>query len=427
MPDLTVEIMTRLVRHRLPGLDLGDEFIYPNYDGFSILNLPGSVCRLLQVPDFGAPPLAEQLLAPLGEGIRRVILLLVDALSFLRLRKWMTDGTAPVWAGLAGEGIFAPLTSISPSTTSSAITTLWTGASAAEHGVIGYEMWLKEYSMVVNTIMHAPMTFKNDPGGLRRAGFKPNEFLNRRTLGMHLASHNVSSYAFQHQSIIRSGLSQMFFQAVKTRAFNTHADMWINLRSFLEGNLGERMFVWVYWGQVDHLSHHYGPDDERAIEEFVNLSTSFKRQFLERLSPTARRGTLLILTADHGAIATPKDPRYEFRNHPELERCLHILPTCENRQMNLFVRPGKQEAVREYFQRTWPGKFTLVNPAEAVNAGLLGPGERHPRLFERLGDMMVIAHNNAYLWWSNQDNFLFGRHGGLSAEEMLVPFLAVRL
>jgi hypothetical protein len=219
----------------------------------------------------------------------------------------------------------------------------------------------------------------------------------------------------------------MFFQAVKTRAFNTHADMWINLRSFLEGNLGERMFVWVYWGQVDYLSHHYGPDDERAIEEFVNLSTSFKRQFLERLSPTARRGTLLILTADHGAIATPKDPRYEFRNHPELERCLHILPTCENRQMNLFVRPGKQEAVREYFQRTWPGKFTLVNPAEAVNAGLLGPGERHPRLFERLGDMMVIAHNNAYLWWSNQDNFLFGRHGGLSAEEMLVPFLAVRL
>ena len=427
MPDLTAEMLPRLTRHRLPGLDLGDEFIYPNYEGYSILNLPGSVCRLLGVPDFGASPLAEDLLSPLGDGIQRVVVVLVDALAFLRLRKWMTDGTTPVWGRLADEGLFAPLTSISPSTTSSALTTLWTGASAVEHGVIGYEMWLKEYSVVANTILHAPMTFKNDVGGLRRAGFKPKEFLNKRTLGMHLASHGVSSYAFQHQSIIRSGLSQMFFQEVKTRSFNTHADMWVNLRRFLESNLGERMYVWVYWGQVDHLSHLYGPDDERAIEEFVNLSTSFERQFLERLSSAVGRDTLLILTADHGQITTPKDPRYELRNHPELERCLHILPTCENRQMNLFVRPGKEEAVRDYFAVTWPGKFMPLDSVKAVNAGLLGPGEPHPRLFDRLGDMMVISRDNAYLWWSSQDNFLLGRHGGLTPEEMLVPFLAVRL
>jgi hypothetical protein len=379
------------------------------------------------VPDFGASPLAERLLSPLGEGVQRVIVVLVDALSFLRLRTWMMDGTTPIWAKLAEEGLFAPLTSISPSTTASAITTLWTGASAAEHGVIGYEMWLKEYSMVVNTILHAPMTFKDDVGSLQRAGFKPKEFLNKQTLGMHLADHGVRSYAFQHQRIIRSGLSQMFFQEVKRRSFYTHADMWVNLRRFLESNLGERMYVWVYWGQVDHLSHLYGPDDERVIEEFVNLSTSFERQFLERLSSAARRDTLLILTADHGAIATPKDPRYELRNHPELERYLHILPTCENRQMNLFVCPGKEQAVRDYFAHTWPGKFITVDTVEVVNAGLLGPSERHPRLFDRLGDMMVITRDNAYLWWSSQENFLLGRHGGLSPEEMLVPFLAVRL
>jgi hypothetical protein len=41
--------------------------------------------------------------------------------------------------------------------------------------------------------------------------------------------------------------------------------------------------------------------------------------------------------------------------------------------------------------------------------------------------MMVVTRDNAYLWWSRQDNFLLGRHGGLSPEEMLVPFLAVRL
>ena len=159
----------------------------------------------------------------------------------------------------------------------------------------------------------------------------------------------------------------------------------------------------------------------------MQRSTSFERLFLERLSSAARRDTLLILTADHGQINTPKDPNYELRNHPELERCLHILPTCENRQMNLFVRPGMEDAVREYFQRTWPGKFINLDPIKAQNSGLFGPGEGHPRLFDRLGDMMVLTRDNAYLWWSSQDNFLLGRHGGLSPEEMLVPFLAVRL
>ena len=171
MPDLTAEILPRLTQHRLPGLDLGDDFIYPNYEGYSILNLPGSVCSLLGVPEFGASPLAEEVLAPLGDGFQRVIVVLVDALSFLRLRKWMVDGTTPVWGRLAEEGLFTPLTSINPSTTASAITSLWTGAGAAAHGVIGYEMWLKEYSVVANTILHTPMTFKDDAGGLKRAGF----------------------------------------------------------------------------------------------------------------------------------------------------------------------------------------------------------------------------------------------------------------
>jgi predicted AlkP superfamily pyrophosphatase or phosphodiesterase len=426
MPDLSAEILPRLVRKRLPGFDLGDDYIYPQYEGYSILNIPASICQLLGVPELNNSALASELLIPLGDGIQRVILVLVDALSFLRLRKWMTDGTVPLWGRLAEQGIFTPLTTLSPSTTSSALTTLWTGASPAQHGIVGYEMWLKEYSVVANTILQTPMTFKNDVGGLKRAGFKPREFMNQLTLGMHLARHGIGSYAFQHYGIIRSGLSQMFFEDVKTRAFSTHADLWVNLRSFLESNLGERLYAWVYWGQIDHFSHHYGPDDERTIEEFVALSNSFERLLLERLSSAARRDTVLILTADHGQIATPLDPIYEFSNHPELESYLHILPTGENRQMSLFVRPGKEEQVRNYFTRTWPGKFTILNPDEVINAGLLGPGERHPRLFDRLGDMMVFAHDNAYLWWSKEDNFLLGRHGGLSPEEMLVPYLAVR-
>jgi hypothetical protein len=48
-------------------------------------------------------------------------------------------------------------------------------------------------------------------------------------------------------------------------------------------------------------------------------------------------------------------------------------------------------------------------------------------LSDRIGDLIAIAADDAYLWWSAGKDFLLGRHGGLGADEMLVPFLAARL
>jgi hypothetical protein len=427
MPDLTPEMLPGLRSYRIPGFDLGDDFIYPNYAGRSILNLPASICRLMGVPELGNPPLAPELLAALGDEVRKVILVLMDALGLEHLRRFINEGKAPIWGQLVEQGILAPVTSITPSTTSAALTSLWTGRGAAEHGIAGYELWLKEYGVVANTIRHAPMTFKGDAGSLSRAGFTPENFLPFTTLGTHLAAHGVDSYALQHRSILTSGLSKMYFNDVDVQAFSTSTDLTVNLRKLLEDKADERVYVWVYWDQVDYFSHFYGPDDERTVEEFSSFSNAFERLFLEPLSSKARSNTLVILTADHGQIATNPDPYYDLRNHSNLARRLHILPTGEHRLMYLFVRPGQTEAVREYFERTWPNQFTVVDPHYAVHAGLFGPGIPHARLADRLGDLLVAAHGNAYLWWAEREDHLFGRHGGLSPDEMLVPLLAVRL
>jgi Type I phosphodiesterase / nucleotide pyrophosphatase len=428
MPDLTPNLLPDLASHRLPGLDLGEGFQFPAYTGRSILNLPDNICRWLDVPPLGSGPLAEDLVSPLGNGFRSVVLLLLDALGLGQLRRWIGDGSAPQLGELAEIGLLAPLTSITPSTTSAALTTLWTGRAAASHGVAGYELWLKEYGLVANSILHAPMSFKGDVGSLERAGFKPEVFMNLPTLGAHLARQGVQTFSFQHQSIARSGLSRMLFHQVTTEAFRTPSELWVNARRALESCAdGGKSYFWIYWGEIDHLSHFYGPDDERVRGELADFTEALRRHFLEPLDPAARRETLFILLADHGQIATQPDPHYDLRNHPGLARSLHILPTGENRLAYLYIKPGQQEAVREYIQRTWPNQFVTLDPVYAVEAGLFGPGEPHPRLLERLGDLVVAARGNAYLWWSAAEDHLFGRHGGLSPEEMLVPFLAVKL
>lgn len=429
MPDLTDQLLPGLQAVRLPGLSLGDEFALPDYAGRSILNLPASICQLLGAPPLGEAPLAEEILSAVsGPPVRRVILVVMDALGLHSFRRWLAEGSGPVWGRLIDQGVLAPLTSVTPSTTSAALTTLWTGRSPAGHGITGYEMWLKEYGIVANTISHAPISFRGDSGSLARAGFDPETTLPFPVLGQHLTAQGVRSYAFQHASLVHSGLSRMYFKDLHVHGFVSAADLWVSLRQMLENSPNQRSFTWVYWSEVDTLSHRYGPDTERPAAEFDNFSHAFERQFLDRLAPAARQDTLLLLTADHGQIATTSpDPHYDLANHPNLVRRLHMLPTGENRLAYLYIRPGQMEAVREYIERTWPNQFVQLDPAYAVEAGLFGPGQPHPRLLDRLGDLIVIARGSAYLWWANKENHLLGRHGGLRPEEMLVPLLAVRL
>jgi Type I phosphodiesterase / nucleotide pyrophosphatase len=433
MPDLTADLLPRLETNLLPGLNLGDGFIYPDYNGGSILNIPDSLCQLFGIPELSGKPLRIEILSPLldSEPVRRVILVLMDALSFHRLQRW-TQGhglgeTAPVWQQIAHDGLLTPLTSIVPSTTSAAITSLWTGRGAAEHGVAGYELWLKEYGVVANMIAQSPMTFRNSTGSLAQAGFDPEKYLPFTTLGTHFAAHGIKTYALQHHSIVHSGLSKMFFRDVNVQAFSTPSDLWVNARHLLETHPEERLYAWVYWGELDHLSHFYGPDDERSVAEFASFSTAFERLFLNRLSPELRRGTLVLLTADHGQINTLKSSNYDLNRHPEFTRRLHLQPTGENRMAYLYLRPGQYEEMTAYLNSTWPDQFTLINPLEAVAAGLFGPGKPHPRLLDRLGDVIAVARGSAYWWWADKENRLHGRHGGLSPEEMLVPLIAGRL
>jgi predicted AlkP superfamily pyrophosphatase or phosphodiesterase len=246
-------------------------------------------------------------------------------------------------------------------------------------------------------------------------------------MGAHLKEHGVSTHVFQPVHILNSGLSRMFFMDAELHPVFSPADLWIGVRELWQQASEEPMYTWVYWDEVDGRSHFHGPDDERPQAGFSVFSHAFETLFLNKLSPAELKDTVLILTADHGQITTPNPaPQYLLQEHRYLTERLHILPTGENRLAFLYPKPGEIQAVIDYIMSTWPEQFLLLESEHAARKGLFGSGQLHPQLFERIGDLIAVARNDAYFWWGNKKNPLIGRHGGMHPEEMLVPFMAVR-
>lgn len=427
MTDFSPHTQKTIEGHQLPGLKLAEGHIYPDYAGYSLANVPTTITRLLGVQDFGIGPLDESLLSQLGGPYQKVVLLLVDALGLKQLTQWMAAEPDLVWAKYHDRAFFTPLTSICPSTTASALTTLWTGVAPATHGIIGYEMWAREFGLVMNNILHSAASARSDVGGLARSGFEPSAFLDRPLMGPHMRQQKVTPAAFMHYAITRSGLSLMQLDEVDQKPYVDEADLCISLAEYLNGRPGIRDYVYAYYSDVDTLMHRFSADDPRVPFQFSMFSSLFESAFLNNLSPAVARDTLLILTADHGSIATPINPRYDLNNHPDLKSLLVMQPTCENRLAFFFVKQGQMGAVRDYITRTWPDEFLVLEPDTALDSGLFGPEPFKEQARERLGDLIVAAKGDAYLWWAPTANHMAGRHGGLSRQEMLVPFYALPL
>lgn len=424
MQNLVSEYLPLIQKHRIGNLEIGPEGIFPYYDGLSLVNIPASISHLLDIPQFGNRALKEDLLEKLGGPYEHVIFLLADGVRLDFFSRFLENGP---WKDLDDQSLLAPITSITPSTTSAALTTLWTGAHPAEHGILGYEVWLKEFGTIANMILHSAFTFQGDVGGLRRAGFDPLTFLPVKTFGPHLKKNGVETFALQNASIANSGLSKMLFPEVEVLPYRSNTDLFVSLETLAEKQSGKPTYMYVYWETIDTLSHRFGPHDVRNEREFELFSLGLVNT-LKTIRKKSKGRTLFILAADHGHIHTPKIDKYNLTQYKEINDCLVMVPTGENRLPYLFPRAGCQHEVIQRIQSSFGNDFIPIPSKEAIAAGLFGYGQHHPMLADRLGDWVLIPQGDSYLWWWWQnENPLLGRHGGLSSQEMMVPFYAVNL
>ncbi len=421
-----VEFLRKIEKHKIGELPFSAEMTAPLYNGASICNIPVSICNWLGIDAPAGQPLDNRIEQVVGKQFNQVILAVVDGLGWEQFQHFSSLDTneSRAWNEILQSALLTPLTSIVPSTTAAALTSFWTGLSPAGHGITGYEMWLQEYGVTANMIHQSPASFLMGTGGLAPAGFRPDRFLGVPTLGPVLRRQGVRPYALQHNSIHKSGLSQMLLAEVDALPFRTLSDLWWTLEQVQSDHSTEKRYFYLYWGELDELQHVYGPGDPRVAQEYFVFLRAMLR-FLQRARAHGRGDTLFLLTADHGQVPSIPSADVDVRRYPELLEMLHLLPTGESRMPYLYLKPGYEEKVLQKIEELFPGQFTPVEAETALSAGLFGSEPFHPKIHTRIGDIVLFAKDDHYLWWPDKDNLLYGRHGGLNRKEMIVPLAAV--
>ncbi len=82
--------LPKLLKGKLEGITLGKGMVVPAYDGHSLVNLPASICRWLEIPAMGQQPLAAEYFKPLASSYKKVILIVVDGLGLSLFRAFST-------------------------------------------------------------------------------------------------------------------------------------------------------------------------------------------------------------------------------------------------------------------------------------------------------------------------------------------------
>jgi predicted AlkP superfamily pyrophosphatase or phosphodiesterase len=155
MPDYADLTLPTLLNHHDPLVKGAGDFVLPDYNGCGLSSIPALVSTLLGGPPLQTPSMAPQISDQLGQQYQNVVLILVDALGYDHFLRLMAQGYAEFWRERLPQASLFTLSSVCPSTTATALTTLWTGTNPPPHGYIGFEMWLKKYSMTINSILIA--------------------------------------------------------------------------------------------------------------------------------------------------------------------------------------------------------------------------------------------------------------------------------
>ncbi len=323
---------------------------------------------------------------------RPIVLVVLDGLGWEQLRA--RPALTPTLHAMVGGHI----TSVAPSTTATALTSITTGLTPGEHGVVGYRMAIDDQ------IMNSLRWWSADRGDLRRQippdTVQPYEpFLGQRVEYVSKAEFATTGFTGAH------------LRGARLHCYRTTAVMVNEIARVVRDGAP---FVYAYYDGVDKVAHEYGLDDRYDAE------VGFVDRLVGDVIAAVPAGTQVFVTADHGQV----DCGHDLRPISDDVLALTAGLSGEARFRWLHAAPGAERdlldaALDAHGSDTWVRSLD-----EMIDDAWFGPSMRN-EVRRRYGDVALLPFEP--FGFDDPDDGgpfpLIGRHGSLTAAEMLVPLL----
>jgi hypothetical protein len=401
-----------------------DGFVFPAYGDRCFADVTESALSLL-TDDFDRGLPDDAFGGLLDGAVDNVVLLVLDGLG---LDQWnRLNDELPFLRGFEEWGTVTPITSVYPSETAAAITTLHTGLLPVEHGLLGWHQYLESVGQSIQTLpfLLEDGTHIHDDNPLADA----RELFEGEAIYDDAEAAGIDTHVAQPEHIADSASSLLTTAGAETNDYWNVGDMAVTVRETLADADGPT-HVTAYVSNIDHISHETGTAADRYDAQVRMVTEAIQSGLVEGLDATTAERTALLVTADHGHTNVDQSEAVDL-SVPEVQDKLKetedgelIPPVGGPRNVQFHVEEGKVEALRRHLETT--RDVLTLDREEYTERGLFGENHSEPsETFQRRAPDLVAVHRETVMRYEDDDKI--GVHGGMTAEEMLVPFAAGRV
>ncbi len=369
--------------------------LLPDYRGACIANV---VPTLITGND---PPEADpDWLPATARRADQVVLLVLDGLGWEQLRSHAA--LAPTLSG--AEGMERPITSVAPTTTACALTSITTGRPPSEHGLLGYRLALDD--QILNVLRWT-------------VGSGRSRDVRREVPARRMQPYPSFPGATRTVPVVsKSDFGGTGFTAAHLGNSPLHGYGVLSSLPVEVGRLlrnGEPL-VYAYYDGVDRVAHKSGLGELYDAE--LVAADRLVADLVDQLPP----GAALVVTADHGQVDV--GPHVELLGRDVMASVRFL--SGEGRFRWVHAKQGaaadlEASLAERYGESTW-----VMSREQTIDEGLFG-GPLRDELIDRLGDVALLPHEPiAFVDPADTgESRLQSRHGSLTADELLVPLVAL--
>ncbi len=379
--------------------------VAPLYGSASLADLVPSLLHALGVPGFSAVLRVEP--------CARACLLVIDGLGFEQVRAHARQ--APFLASPLRSS--QPLTSGFPSTTAVSLSSIGTGRTPGEHGIVGFTMAMPGYDRSVNMLRWA---LHGEPSTNLLEDVVPERFQDQPTAFERAAADGVEVTLVGPVQLAHTGLTRAVFRGGRYRNAFSLGDLAASTVAALRE--GQRSFVYAYNPELDSTGHVRGVDSESW-----RLHLGHVDRLAADIASSLPPDTVLVVTGDHGMVDVLEFGRYDVADHPQLAHGVRLLGG-EPRARHVYTRPGAEAEVLAAWRELLGDSMWIVPREQAIADGWFGPAVPD-RVRPSIGDVIAAAHGPVGVMQRevfSLETRLIGHHGSLTPDEQLVPFFLVR-